>query len=156
VALKRLSKYVLGRTFSQGNRPGQSNALALQKYNAEYAAVIGSVQQVGAGLATFSDPQAALNSVPAGSQVLWLSGIYTENVSMVSGVKVKCQGYGVQLIGNLTYPSGCSNSDTGSLRVTGNITLQSGSVGNFLRAWMDATYTFSDVGTNNDPVVIGG
>ncbi len=155
--LKRLNKYVLGRTFSQGSYPAIGNgSLAFQQIAIQYAAIIGSPAQVAAGLANYSNPQTALNSVPPGSVVLWLSGSYTGNVSMVSQVKLVGQGYGVQLTGNFTVPSGCTQSDVSSIRVTGNISLASGSVGNFLKAWMDSGYTFSDSGTNNDPVVIAG
>jgi hypothetical protein len=155
--LKRLNKYVLGRTYSQGNYPTQGGgALAYQQIATEFAAIIGSPTQVASGLATYSNPQTALNNVPPGSMVLWLAGTYTGNVSMVSQVKVVGQGYGVQLIGNLTFPSGCDQADLDSIRVTGNISLLSGSLGNFLKAWMDATYAFSDAGLNNDPVVIAG
>lgn len=119
--------------------------------------MIGSISQVASGVATHSDPQVALDAVPAGAQVLWLSGSWAENLTVTNtAVKVIAQGYGVHLTGDLVFAPAAQNNDFASLRVQGNITLQTGSGGNFLKAWMDAGFAFLDQGVNNDPVVIAG
>jgi hypothetical protein len=152
---RRLNKYVLGKQLTQTTNVGNQNAFALSILQAEFPIIIGSTVQVQNGIATSSDPQAALSSAPPGAMVLWLAGTYTENVTLtgVSGVRVIGQGYGVNLVGNLSFV-GTTLMDVSGINITGNVDLDVASTRNFLYGWQSGGTVNNVPGAANEVVLL--
>jgi hypothetical protein len=122
-----------------------------------YDAVVGSANQVSTGAAAFTSIGAALTYAGPNGTVLVLRGSYTENVQITGQQAIWGQGRGTVINGNLEYTSTAAYAVVKTLKVTGNISFDAGSVGNMLtECWQPHTSTFTDNGTDNvfNPVVL--
>lgn len=123
---------------------------AADRLLAMYDAVVGSAGQVSSGVATHSSINTAIGALSAGQSMFILAGTYTENVSLDKQLVIKGEGKGSIISGTWTCTSGSDQSDIQSLKVTDNITFNSGSVGNFMTFVHQATgKTLTDSGTDN-------
>jgi len=115
-----------------------------------YDAVVGSSAQVTAGLANYSSIQAAVTGAPAGGSVLILQGTYTENVTVNQQLFIKGKGLGSLINGTLNFNSGGSFSIMKYFQVSGNVTLNAGANGIYLREfYAGASSVVTDNGTGN-------
>lgn len=100
---------------------------ATQRLLGEWDAIVGTSAQVTAGMATHSSLQAAHDAVAAGSNILVLNNVTLSGATTISKqVHVAGKGKGSVLSGNLTVASGGATSTFHALKVSGNITFNSG------------------------------
>jgi hypothetical protein len=122
---------------------------------AAYDAIVGSSAQLLDGKATHSSINSAISSVPSGGKIYVLRGTFTENVSVNKEVMIEGMGRGTVIDGTLTLTSSSDYALVRALKVTGNITLDSGSTGIFLRdCWVASGSTVTDNGSGNSVLVI--
>lgn len=120
-----------------------------------YDAVVGSAAQVAAGLAQFTSLQTAINTVSAGDKILLLQGTYAENITVSKKVMIEGKGHGSYINGTLTFDANSDYSLVKWLKVSGNITLQAGADGIFLReCWQATGSSVTDNGLANSVLVI--
>lgn len=120
------------------------------KVLALYDAIVGSSGQVNAGIATHTSIQTAHDYVSSGGNILVLQGSFSGDINISKTIRITGQGHNSVLNGNLSLNSGASFGALDLLKVTGNITLQAASNGNFLtRVWMATGQTLSDLGSGN-------
>lgn len=116
--------------------------------NSVYAAIIGQPSDVTSGAAGYSTWASALAAVNTGDNILILKGTITENVTISKNVNILGEGRGSVLSGTLTFASGCDYSGVRNLKVTGNITVNSGVLGiQFTEFWIPSTASITDNGT---------
>lgn len=151
----RLNKYLAGKKFPGTDNPvgSGSSSLAGGKIVAYFPAVVGSPSQVLAGIATHSSIQQCVNEVAPGTPILWLPGTYTENLLLNKNLFIQAQGWGVQLVGQLTVAT-VAYSTLEGCRIVGDISLLSSSTGNKIAVWQAAGFTFNDAGDSNDFAII--
>lgn len=117
------------------------------KILALYDAIVGSISQVNAGVATHSSLTSAMVSLPAGGNILILEGTFTENPIVTnSSYKIEGQGHLTIISGNLTING--NYNDVLSFKVTGNVGLSGNN--NFLKLWQSSSGSFTDSGLAND------
>ena len=126
-----------------------SNA-ASDKIDAIYDAIVGSAAQVTANVATHSTLAAAIAAVSAGDQILLLDVTTTENITLAKKVTIVGKGEASVLDGTLQLSSGAGLSVIKNLKVTGNITIDSGVNNvNLSEIFVSAGVVISDSGTGN-------
>lgn len=115
-----------------------------------YDIVIGSAAEVTSGRATHSTWAAGIAAAVAGQVVRGLAGTWVENVTVTKQLKIEGSGYGTYINGTLTCDSASDNSDIQSLRVNGDITLNTGADGIFIsKVYLPSANTFVDNGVGN-------
>jgi hypothetical protein len=109
--------------------------------------IVGSSAQVGAGLATHSSLQDALNSVGFSKRIKVLAETISENVTLSQNdVTIEGDGRGSVLSGDLTISG--NNVVIEKMRITGNVTINGNS--NFLdKVWLSNSSNLTDNGENN-------
>lgn len=118
-----------------------------------YDAVIGSSAQVITGAASHSSLTSALSNVSAGSKILILKGVYTENVTIDKKCFIEGQGHSSSITGTFTLNGSSDYSTVINLRFNGNVTINSN--GNFVRECFQATgSSITDNGTANSILVV--
>ena len=118
-------------------------------------AVVGSAAQVSAGLAHFTSIQSAINNAASGDRILVLQGTYTENITVDKKIFLEGKGHQSVVNGTLTMTSNSDYSIIKWLRFGGNITLNVGADGIFLReCWQATGLTITNSGTANSLLVI--
>lgn len=152
---RRLNKYTVGKQLTQTSNAAGQNTFALAILQAQFSVIIGSSVQVQNGIATTDDPQDAINTASVGTMILWLSGTYTGNITWTnaSGVKVIGQGYGVNVVGNLSYVNS-TLTDIAGINVTGNVNLDVNSIRNFLSGWQSGGTINNVPGAANEVVLL--
>ena len=128
------------------------------KFSSIYSAIVGSAVQVTGNIATHSSLQAAITAFPTG-RILVLPGYTTSEAITVSstGLTIEGGGYNTQIPGTFTLNASAQFCTIKNLRFNGNLTLASGSSGNFIReAFVAPTATVSDLGTANSKLIISG
>lgn len=112
--------------------------------------VIGSAAQVTAGTATHSTWASAIAAASAGDTIQVLEGTWTENVTVDKQLHIEGNGYGTNLTGSITFSSSSDKSSLDNVRMSDNLTLDSGadliSVNNI---WFATGKSFVDNGTGN-------
>jgi pectin methylesterase-like acyl-CoA thioesterase len=98
---------------------------------------------------TFQVVQDAINVVaalPDGGRVFLKAGTYTENITVPTKVSIWGEGYTANLVGSCTFTG--NYSVVKDLRITGNVTFNSGTIGNkFVGCWGDTGNTVTNLGT---------
>lgn len=118
--------------------------------------VVGSSTQVSSGAATHSTIASAIAAASAGSVILLLKGTYTESVTVDKELCFMGQGRGSVVNGTMTFTSAADFCTFERFKVTGNVTFNSGSNGNFFRnIFLASGASVSDSGTANSILVIG-
>lgn len=118
------------------------------RVNAMYVGVLGSAAQVTSGAATHSSWASLISALSDGDSVYVLKGSITENVSISKKLNITGSGYGSVLDGTLTFASGSSDAVFKNIKVTGNITINSGvSVVQILEFWLGSSKTITNNGT---------
>lgn len=113
-----------------------------------YDAVVGSSDQVDAGLATHTSIQSAHDAVAVGGKILILQGTYTGSVSLSKKVMLEGKGHGSTINGTVTISA--DYCLVRALRFADNVTISSGADANFIReCWIATTKTVTDNGTGN-------
>jgi len=112
-----------------------------------YDAIVGSAAQVTAGTATHSSLQAAHDAVVVGSNILVLNNVtLSGNTTLSKRLMISGKGPGSVLSGNLTVASGALGSIIKWLKVSGNVTFNSGANKCFMTdCYMTGSFS-------NDPV----
>lgn len=124
--------------------PGAATSQAI------YSRIVGSAAQVTAGTATDSTIGAAITAATAGTTIRILPGNYTETVSVAKQLSFEGGGYGTYLTGTWTFASGSSYCTLKGLRISGNITVNSGVIGIWvIQTYFDSTSTFVDNSGNS-------
>lgn len=127
-----------------------ASSTAADRLLAMYDAVVGSAGQVASGVATHSSINTAIGALSAGNSLFILEGTYTENVSLDKQLKVRGEGKGSIISGTWTCTTGADQADIQSLKITDNITFNSGATGIFMTFVHQATgKTLTDNGTDN-------
>ena len=123
-----------------------------------YDAVIGSTLQVNAGAATHTSLQAAINFVSSGGNILVLEGTTSDSVQVIVNKTVRITGNGFSSVipCPLNIETGGNYCAIDLILVNGQITLTSGTTGNFVtRCWVSSGNTVLDLGSGNYTNVIG-
>lgn len=97
--------------------------LSASSANQYYAVIAASAI---AGFSTATTFASGLSGISDGKEVYAITGSYTEDVTTANRYKVTGQGYDTVLDGNLVFSTGSSRSEWRDLRVTGNVTINSG------------------------------
>jgi hypothetical protein len=127
------------------------------KIAAMFDAVVGSPAQVLQGVANYSSINTAIQSSLAGANILILNGSYVEAVVVDREIVLNGKGHGVAITGTLDFTSGAMHSLVKNIFVTGNITFDAGSTGNYLSdSWQSSASTVTDSGTSNIYTVTDG
>lgn len=127
-----------------------ASSTAADRLLAMYDAVVGSAGQVTSGVATHSSINTAIGALSAGQSMFILAGTFTENVSLDKQLIVRGEGKGTIISGTWTCTTGADQADIQSLKVTDNITFNSGATGIFMTFVHQATgKTLTDNGTDN-------
>lgn len=125
-------------------------AIAPGTTSAIYDAIVGSSAQVTAGTATHSTWASAIAAVSAGDTIKILEGSWTENVTVSKQLNIIGNGYGSYLDGTLTFNSSSDRSKLEAIRMSGDLTLDSGAdLISVSDVWFAANKTFVDNGTGN-------
>lgn len=117
---------------------------------AAWDVILGSSAQVTAGTATHSSWASAIAAASAGDTIKVLEGSWTENVTVTKQLNIEGNGYGSYVDGTFTFDSSSDRSLLSGIRLSGNMTLNSGA--NLISVsdvWFAATKTFIDNGTAN-------
>jgi len=123
---------------------------AADRLLAMYDAVVGSAGEVSSGVATHSSLTSAIAAVSAGASIFILDGTFTETISIDKQLYIVGKGKASILDGTVTFTSGSDQSTVKDLRITEDITFDSGADGNFLIDCFQATSkTVTDNGDNN-------
>lgn len=131
------------------------SSIALGKVNVMYDAVVGSAAQVSSGYAQYSVLQSAINAVAAGGKIYILSGTYTENITVNKELNFIGKGRSTVISGTWTMQSGAIYSIVENMKITGNITFNSGASGIFFRnIFTLSSATVTDNGTANAKLII--
>lgn len=120
------------------------------RVSALYDAVIGDAGQVASGAATHSDWASAIAAVSAGDTIQVLEGTWVENVTVNKQLNIKGNGYGSYINGSLTFTSAADKSTFKNIRLSDNITLNSGA--DLIKVedvWLASGKSFVDNGTGN-------
>jgi hypothetical protein len=118
------------------------------KISSLFDLIVGSSAQVLAGIANYSSITAAIANSSAGYNILILSGTYTETVTVNRQVVLTGRGFSTVISGGLIFAT--SNALVNRVNIVGNLTFNSGSVGNYVETcWGNAGGTTSDLGTDN-------
>lgn len=104
---------------------------------------------VGTG-GTYSTIGAAITAVSADTNILVLSGTYTENVVIDKRLNIQGQGYGTVISGTLEFASGADLGLFQTIRVTGDISIDLNVAGvQIIDFWTSASATITDNGTGS-------
>lgn len=115
-----------------------------------YDFVVGSAAQVTSGAATHSTIGAAITAASAGNTILILKGTFTETVTVSKELHIFGQGRGSVINGTVTFNSSSDYSGMHFLKVTDDITLDSGADGCIVKnIWLASGKTFTDNGSGN-------
>lgn len=98
-----------------------------------YSRIVGSAGQVSLGLATDTSINSAIAAASAGDTIRILSGSYTENVSVNKQISFEGGGRGALVTGTWTFASGSSYSSLQGIKLTDDITINSGVIG--IQVW---------------------
>ncbi len=132
------------QTFSASGSGGSTTISTVN--GSKYNRIVGSASQVSSGLATDSTIVGAIAAASSGNNILILAGTFTETVVCAKQLVIEGSGYSSRLNGSWTFSTGASYSSLSSIRVGGNITINSAVVGLMCgpNLWFDSTYTFVD------------
>lgn len=120
------------------------------RVTALYDYVVGSAGQVTSGAATHSSISSAITAASAGNTILILKGTYTETVSVSKELHIWGQGRSSIIDGTVTFTSSADYSGLKDVKVTDNITLDSGADGCIVKdIWLASGKSFTDNGTGN-------
>lgn len=123
---------------------------AANSFAVAYPIIIGSAAQVTAGAATHSTFASAIAAATSGNAVKVLEGSWTENVSCAKKLYFEGSGHGSLITGTWTWASGSSKASLSGVKLTDNMTINSGITGLWVeRIWFAATKTFTDNSTQN-------
>ena len=123
------------------------NFSLLNRLTGMYDAVVGTPVQVANGAATHTSLQAAINSLPNGGAIYFLTSTITENITLTgSNIRVIGKGRTSLLSGNVTVVGNYNDLD--SFKISGNVILNGNN--NFLKNWIASTSTFTNTGVAND------
>jgi hypothetical protein len=126
------------------------SAVNSNKFAAIYDAVVGSVAQVGAGIATYTSINTAISNVTTGGTILVLRGTYTENVAVSKEVHISGQGHSTVVSGTFTFNSATSYASAKMMKITGTLLFNTTSVGNIVKDfWQTSGGVVADTGTDN-------
>lgn len=116
-----------------------------------YTTVVGSAAQVTSTAATHSTIASALAAMADDDNMLILKGTtFTENVSITKRVNIMGQGYGSYINGTVTFASGSTDALMQNVRISGNITINSGvSIVQLLDFWLGTSSSITDNGTGS-------
>ena len=117
--------------------------------------IVGSTAQVNAGAATHTSITSALAAASAGQKILVLAGTYTENITVSLKVMIEGVGHSSNLNGTMTFDSNSDYSSVKNMRISGNITFNSGADGIFLRdCWQGSSSILTNSGSGNSILMI--
>lgn len=113
--------------------------------------IVGSAAQVTAGQATDSTIAAAITAAPSGGRILLLpSYTGTENITIDKKLFIFGMGHASVITGTVTFTANADYSTLLNVRVTQNITLNTGADGIIVNnVFLAATRTFVDNGSGN-------
>lgn len=114
----------------------------------EYDAIVAS--PAIAGLSTHLTITAAIAAVSPGSRILVLRGTFTENVTINKNIFIEGSGRGSVISGNVIFSSASQNSLLERIKFTGNLTFNSGAIGNIVdNVYVLSTMTYTDSNTTD-------
>jgi hypothetical protein len=118
---------------------------------AQYQRVVGSSAQVASGLATDTTIASAITAATAGGMpILILAGTYAENVLINKQLSVIGTGAPCIINGTVTLAVGASYCNLKGFFTSQSITLNSGTVGNYIsEVFLASGKTFIDNGVSN-------
>lgn len=103
-----------------------------------------------AGFSTQTTIGACITATSAGGEILVMKGTYSENVTLNKQLYIHGQGKASIVAGTWTNQSGCVQSTIRDMRITDNMTFNTGSNGNFVDGVFFASgKTFLNSGTGN-------
>ena len=83
-------------------------------------------------------------------RITWLIGTFVENITVTKKLKLDGLGHGTVLDGTVTFTNTSLYSSLKDVKVTGDITLDSGADGIFIKeVWLSAGSTLVDNGNGN-------
>ena len=118
----------------------------------KYDYVVGSAAEVSAGSADYTSLQSAINALSSGGSILISSNYSTsESITVLyDNILIEGQGNKSVINGTLTFSATTNNCSIKDVRITGNITFNSGSSYNMLtNFWFPASATITNSGTAN-------
>lgn len=123
-----------------------------------YSRIVGSASQVTAGLATDSTIAAAISAATAGTTIYILPNTtHTETITIAKQLGIVAGGYGCYLSGTWAFQAGSSYCSIKGLRISGNMTIDSGVTGIMAKEiWFDGTSTFVDNSGNTIANILEG
>jgi hypothetical protein len=112
--------------------------------------VLGSAAQVTAGIATHSTWASVIAAASAGNSIYVLAGAWAEAVVVDKTLTIIGSGHGSVLTGTVAFTSAADYSSLELIKVTDNITFDSGADGCHInKIWLAAGKTFIDNGSGN-------
>lgn len=126
---------------------GSSTVFVDSSGNIKFSKPSGIVVGTGGEYSTIT---AAIAAASAGDYITVLIGTYTENISLSKSLTIVGQGRGTVLNGTLTFASGSDETLWKMMKVTDNITINSGvSEITLLEFWLATGKTITDNGTGS-------
>jgi hypothetical protein len=117
--------------------------------------IVGPQAYVDGGYATHTTVQGAIDSASSGQKITVLEGTYTETITINKKVMIEGKGHGSFINGTVTFGSGADYSLIKWVKIGGNITLNAGADGIFVReCWTSTGVTVTDSGSGNSILVI--
>jgi len=119
-------------------------------FTAIYPFTVGSAADVLAGAAGYSSFASAQTAASNGDRITFLRGTHTANITVSKQLKIDGLGHGSIISGTVTFTSSADYSSLKDVKVTDDITLNSGADGIVVRdIWLANGKTFIDNGTGN-------
>lgn len=136
--------------FDSGTQTFKIKAKNFLQGRHKYKAILGSVAEVTANLATHSTWAAIIAATSAGDVVRILPGTWVEDVTITKQLQIEGSGYGSYIDGSLTLSSAADRCTIEGLRVNDDVILDSGSDSNVIKnMFLPSGKTFIDNGDGN-------
>jgi len=131
---------------------GSGSTQALDRQNAFFDAIVGTAGQVTAGIATHTSLQAVDDDVAIvdGDSVLYLKNSIVGPVIITKKLYIEGLGHNSEIDGALTFATSADFSSISGIRITGDITFDSGTEGIlFEKCWVPSTAAITENGDND-------
>lgn len=150
----KINKYSAGKKYQNSIlASGNNDNFAAKRQDAIYHAIVGSVAQFDAKIATHTSLQMAIDACSDGDTIYILPGTYTGSVNLNKRLCIVGAGYDSYVNGVLTLTSSCNFGSINLIRAN-QFVLNSGSNGNMINAFWSIDPINLGVGNNINGVNI--
>ncbi len=135
-------------------RPDMINFRVMNKLVLGFDAIVGSVAQVAADVASHTSLQTAIADITV-SRILVLTGSFTETISVNREVYIEGRGRSSVVNGTWTYTSSADYAKTKNIKINGAVTFNAGADGIYhIESYVSTGSVVTDNGSGNEIQII--